>query len=389
MSSLHLAVGFGDARLVEALLDEGAAVDVFDQTVGTPLCTAVANGFYTVAEALISKGADINCKTIDDEPLIYFAIMQFYREKDREPLPRHYPKDTSALSTLQLLLKSGCRLDIPSPNGIYPLYLATAFGNLPVVKLVLESGANPTIGMTDGSTPLHIALAGKVGREILDELVKAGADVTALNQTGSAPLYYATEQGLEDLLRIFLQKGPDLSITDPEGNTLFHAAVSSGNDKVLSIILQQFEAFPQKYPGAILPDINAVNTIGESPLHLAAAKNMVSAAQSLIDLGANLNARDGAHMTPLTEAMSAGHKEMMRFLVSHGADTSAAHEFRMIQMRTEDGTYTTAMAHVGEDTPDINSLRRILQNDSLDYVVDDSGVRLIESLLIRLSFDAL
>ncbi|KAH6697300.1 ankyrin repeat-containing domain protein [Plectosphaerella plurivora] len=389
MASLHLAAIFGDANLAEALLKDGAKVDVFDRELGTPLCAAVFGGFDAVAEVLISKGADVNCNTAEGEPLIYFAILQFKKDNNRQHLPEDFPKHGGALPTLRVLLKSGARLDIPGPLGIHPLYLATALGNLAVVKLLLESGTNPTTGTTEGSTPLHIALAAELGPDIIEELVKAGADVNAVNQSGITPLHNATLTGLDDVLQIFLQQRPDLSITDPEGNNLLHCAVSSGNDNVLSMILQQLEGSPGKLGGAALPDVNTPNASGKSPLHRAAARNKVQAAQLLINHGANLDARDAGDMTPLMEAMLAGHTEMMKLLASHGADISAAREFRLVHMKKDDGTRMKAMIHVGVDGPDMNILREILKDVTLSEVVDDNGVRLLESLCIRLSFDAL
>jgi len=56
---LHIAVTRNDTKLVQCLLDHGAAINVRTQRDGrTPVMIAAATGFEEMAEILLSRGAD-------------------------------------------------------------------------------------------------------------------------------------------------------------------------------------------------------------------------------------------------------------------------------------------------------------------------------------------
>lgn len=67
-----------------------------------------------------------------------------------------------------------------------PLALAAASGNLEVVEMLLEAGADPRARDTDGNTPTHFALA-YANAEIAAVLVKNGADLETCNKDGNSP----------------------------------------------------------------------------------------------------------------------------------------------------------------------------------------------------------
>lgn len=61
----------------------------------------------------------------------------------------------------------------------------------------------------------------------------------------------------------------------------------------------------------------------ETPLHWLAVENYLEAVAFLIGQGANVNTR-GLSQTPLIDAASVGHAEMVSLLLAHGADARAA-----------------------------------------------------------------
>ena len=76
---------------------------------------------------------------------------------------------------------------------------------------------------------------------------------------------------------------------------------------------------------------NAENIRGESPLHLVSRgqynsqdqRDGVSIVQLLLERGANVNAQDKDHLTPLHLACYNGKLEIVRALLSHGASVNA------------------------------------------------------------------
>ena len=70
-------------------------------------------------------------------------------------------------------------------------------------------------------------------------------------------------------------------------------------------------------------DLNRVGCNGLTPLHRAAIEGSNECLQLLIDLGANVNARDGSGWTPLHDAVYHGHFNCALVLLSAGADPEA------------------------------------------------------------------
>jgi len=70
-------------------------------------------------------------------------------------------------------------------------------------------------------------------------------------------------------------------------------------------------------------DLNAKDTIGRTPLHIAAYTGHKEIVELLIANGADVNGKDGHGSTPLHNAAVNGHKEIAELLITKGADVNA------------------------------------------------------------------
>jgi ankyrin repeat protein len=71
-----------------------------------------------------------------------------------------------------------------------------------------------------------------------------------------------------------------------------------------------------------LTDVNQLNALGESPIHIAAWKGDKEDILWLLDNGANINQRGEYGMTPLHYAYMGGKKENIEALLNIGADST-------------------------------------------------------------------
>ncbi|MCY4410246.1 MAG: ankyrin repeat domain-containing protein, partial [Caldilineaceae bacterium] len=154
-------------------------------------------GDAEIVKILVEAGADVEAKG-------YF---------DRTPLS--LAAEEGATEIIQILLGSGPDADTPASGedkeaastpsiGSEALYTAIEKGDVAMVRLLVEAGAdvNAAEGF-GGNTPLHEAVE-QGDAEIVKILVEAGADVEAKGYFDRTPLSLAAEEGATEIMRILL-----------------------------------------------------------------------------------------------------------------------------------------------------------------------------------------
>ena len=147
---------------------------------------------------------------------------------------------------VKLLVENGAYLDVKDKSGDTPLVLASSIKNLDLVKLLLQNNANPDLGnfppimwavihgdismlklflqaganlnvqTTDGMTALMWA-AKKGDTHATWELLKHGARVNIQNIRGKTALILASRRGYLGTIRLLLNNGGDPLVVDFEG----------------------------------------------------------------------------------------------------------------------------------------------------------------------------
>ena len=241
----------------------------------------------------------------------------------------------------------------------YLLSAAIDSGNLEMVRVLLELGANPNT-REDFGYPIIYGAAQEGNTEVVRLLVDAGADVE-----GSDTLWTAIDHGHTDVVRLLVEARADVNPEDPwnQGSSFLTLAKLSGNPEIAQILVdagakeegftvtnegQVVEAFEDGYPTTASGlydaaanndveavrdlvdagvDVNAKSTGGESILTNAVIRAGPEVVQVLVDAGADVNAKDNFGRTVLTEAINFGaHPDIHRLLVEAGADANATHE---------------------------------------------------------------
>lgn len=133
---LYLASLAGDMSLVKLLLDKGADVDRPSKGGETPLYVACEVGYPDIVETLLDGGAKV---TLTDTLKVackhgHYEVVKVLLEKSR-PVEGNKPI-------------------INSPDAGFPLHIACLTGNVNIVQLLLETGADlfsvETIRTNDG-----------------------------------------------------------------------------------------------------------------------------------------------------------------------------------------------------------------------------------------------
>lgn len=246
---------------------------------------ATHRGHLDMVTLLLDKGAKINAKDADDYRPIHHAADRM-RLKDNSGNPID-PKLEEKMIIARLLIERGARINVNSVGQKHtPLDLAARAGDLEMVKLLIDNGAN-----VNNYKPLHLA-SEKGHLEIVTYLVEHGAN---LNE-------------------------PDIEINEPDIETF----VEEGRNSLQEYRVNR--AFLNE-PGI---------EIGPSPLHEAVRGGHFDVVEYLVEQGADINATHDHYRKPINMIINLDSKPNYRKIA-----------FFLMRRGIEDGTFNEADARYG------------------------------------------
>ena len=253
-TALHMAIdGWADNQLcVQALVDHGAALDARDVHGRTPLHIASMQGHHPLIELLAPSPESSHIKDNDGCTPLYYACKNSHLECIREFLVRipdvisDVKKVANNDGTTPLSARTG--------SGGTILHVACDKGDLPIVKKLLEAGAEPNVTDKFGYTPLYYACKNshhECTQAFFDQCPDITSDLMKIaNNDGTTPLSVRTDSGGTilhvvcrkgniNLVKKLLEAGADPNVTDEFGFTPLMRAVlnTSVSDTDMSSIV--------------------------------------------------------------------------------------------------------------------------------------------------------
>jgi ankyrin repeat protein len=121
-------------------------------------------------------------------------------------------------------------------RGKRALVLAVRNGNVEMVRILLDAGADPDLP-GHGFTPLGLAaFSGQT--QVAHLLLRAGADVNVQGIDGNTPLILAAAYNRVEIARKLLAHKPDFSLFNRDGKNPVAAAALEGNIEILRMMLE-------------------------------------------------------------------------------------------------------------------------------------------------------
>ncbi|EPE33349.1 Ankyrin repeat-containing protein [Glarea lozoyensis ATCC 20868] len=145
------------------------------------------------------------------------------------------------ISLVKLLIENGAEIEEKNDLGQTSMHIAAADGKAELVELLLKEGGLIEEKNDMGRAPLHIAvLSGNLNMTKI--LLDAGAKVEAVDNKKSTPLHYAADFGKERIIRLLLDKMADRRIdidtVDGQGKTALFRAASNGHKLAVAMLLE-------------------------------------------------------------------------------------------------------------------------------------------------------
>jgi ankyrin repeat protein len=261
-------------------------------------------------------------------------------------------------------------------GGWTGLHLAAREGHLDAVRLLLEHGADPSAREAgDNTYPLHWAAAGR-HLEVVRALLDAGGDIHGLGDVhelgaiGWATFFHARGGAPGDHLEVaslLVERGARHHIFSAmsAGDLVLIRNVVEEDPKMLDRRMSRFEQ-------------------GQTPLHFAMNQKRYDILDLLIELGADVEAKDGHGQTALAVAMLRGDTEAMRTLKAAGAEEpqimQGANFSKDMSVAARSAKKTVPMFFV----PDMRAT--VLWYQSIGFTVDDQYEDGGELVFAKLSF---
>ena len=216
------------------------------------------------------------------------------------------------LQSIKTMLDGNIDVNIPGDIDDTPLGYAISCNDIEIIRLLIEYGANPNLIGEDSETPLHWAISSVSDRiDIVRLLLESGANPNIMSDFFGTPFHCAVEADQIEIARLLLSYGADIN--------------ASNEDKDCSTPLHH--AKPTEMTVFLLDNgakVDAQDSWGQTPLHMAAENGKPDICRVLIDYGADVNAQDSYRDTPLHKASTNMRSTLINLGMSN--DTPASWE---------------------------------------------------------------
>ncbi|MCY4328517.1 MAG: ankyrin repeat domain-containing protein [Endozoicomonadaceae bacterium] len=270
------------------------------------IINSIKEGDEEAVEQLIKTGLDVN-KSLSSEDL--------YDSPFRIPPDCYTPLMVAIkygqINIVKNLINKGATVDATGYDGITQLTCAAIYGHTDIIMFLISEGHDiDGIALQERHTPLTCAI-GNQQRDTIQLLIQQGANV---NKSGFLfpPLMRAVLGDDIETIKLLIANNADVNVKfDGLGTTsLMYSSAKAESINITMFLVEN---------GA---NVNAQSRCGETPLMFAARKGNISAVMYLLDHKAEVNTKSSAGNTALMYAAQGNNPAVVRYLLENGADVN-------------------------------------------------------------------
>ncbi len=246
---LLLAAQTGDVDTARVLLDGGANVDDASAAGTSALVIAAHSGHGVLAQYLLERGANPNHAGAGYTAL-HAAVIRGELDLVKTLLARGADPNAPVLHGTP-----GRRLGADytlrhQMIGANAFWLAAQFGEIPILRALVDGGASPFAVPKDGTTSLKAAMGfvrgftenrqmrygvppmdpleeERLTLEAAELAVRLGVDVNAADNVGDTPLHDAVRRGFDSVIAFLADRGADMNVRNRRKETPLSIALAS------------------------------------------------------------------------------------------------------------------------------------------------------------------
>ncbi|XP_044746875.1 rabankyrin-5-like [Coccinella septempunctata] len=326
---IHLAIERDSNEISVFLFKNGARIDLSNKMDKTPFLSAVKYNRATLIQMFLSSRLiqdelifkDINNAIFEGNTNVVRLLLKHaphldlsvYWDEDQNT-PLHIASMFGRVDVVEMLLGRGVVVDSKNVYGITPLFSAASRGFDEIVEMLLKKGATINPQDRDGSTPLHLVSETNYER-MVEFLLNHGADVNVLDNKNRLPIELAVSEGRITSVKLFLEKNKSfLNRRVNQNFSLLHIATQFGHKEIVKFLLDE---------GA---DMHLTNDKGSKAIHIAAREGFTDIIDVFLEKGMDLDVRGAANQSMLHYAASTGRLEVVKYLVERGCDVNTVNE---------------------------------------------------------------
>ena len=196
----HLAIE-DYVEAVRLLIHLGADVNTQCDFGDTPLASAAMLGHANMCCLLLTHHASAETCNVNVEAPLHYAA-----------------RNAKCVDALRVLLESGANGNIRDDFGKTPLHEAAGRGNLLGAKTLIAFGVDVNARSTWDGPPI-LCVEGVNAMALVKLLLEHGADLHVTNEGGDTLLHHAAFHGLQDVVRFCLDNGFDPDARNEDGQT--------------------------------------------------------------------------------------------------------------------------------------------------------------------------